>query len=475
MSSGKLELTWHKSSNRWKKMVDGQVHYFGSGRSKSDRQGYKAALAKYRQFMEQRGQEQLRPRIRIASSKAPPADLLTLTHDPTVANALDKLRKLGVDVSSLAPPQDEPTESTKPTAGEAEHDDEPPVTVDAQGAKRGGENIADLVQAYLDEQKHRHDITKAQPEALPKKLRLNKKSYISLHSTLTQFKTWAEAECRYKRFGDSDRTERILASYRKSLEDLMLAGKMSAQTVSNRVRALRPFIKWLWSNRHIDDLPRNLEQVCQQYGAAKKAKSIDTKTIKRIWKLADERMKTLVAVALNCGFYSSELASIRVRDYKNGYIAKRRGKTGVASKHKLWQVTKALIKRQKDGKHPDDFLFVTNKGYPLVHEASNSITDSIQQSFRKFKRTHPTISVQWSHFRDTSATHIENIGKRRGDTTLVSQFLAHADGRTAAFYIDASTSPHNLESTQLDSALDELEQIYKLPLPQNKDKKVKTR
>ena len=40
----KLELTWHKSTGRWRKRYKGRDYYFPFGKSKSDRVGYEKAL-----------------------------------------------------------------------------------------------------------------------------------------------------------------------------------------------------------------------------------------------------------------------------------------------------------------------------------------------------------------------------------------------------------------------------------------------
>lgn len=46
-----LELTWHKPSKRWRKRIDGQDYWFGSGRGVSDRDGYRQARKKYRDYL----------------------------------------------------------------------------------------------------------------------------------------------------------------------------------------------------------------------------------------------------------------------------------------------------------------------------------------------------------------------------------------------------------------------------------------
>ena len=47
-------LTWHGPTKRWKKQIDGVVHYFGYGKSQNDTKAYKIAEKKYLEFQDKR-------------------------------------------------------------------------------------------------------------------------------------------------------------------------------------------------------------------------------------------------------------------------------------------------------------------------------------------------------------------------------------------------------------------------------------
>ncbi|HUO07022.1 MAG TPA: tyrosine-type recombinase/integrase [Phycisphaerae bacterium] len=146
----------------------------------------------------------------------------------------------------------------------------------------------------------------------------------------------------------------------------------------------------------------------------------------------------------------------------DGYLCKHRNKTGVQYRIKLWKVTRDLIADARDNVGADELLFVTKQGFPLVHEGPQSKTSALSQAFERLVKE-AGVEATWAQFRDTSATRIEEIaktGEGEIDKNLVSMFLAHADGRTARFYIQADSK--TLPSAKLDKALEELEKVYEL-------------
>lgn len=64
----KLELTWQpysgRQGGRWCKHIDGQRHYFGTAKSKSDQHAYRRALAVYRLEQDIRDRRELTTRLR---------------------------------------------------------------------------------------------------------------------------------------------------------------------------------------------------------------------------------------------------------------------------------------------------------------------------------------------------------------------------------------------------------------------------
>lgn len=442
MVIAKKELTWKPYGNarggRWFKKIDNKCEYFGTAKNKSDREAYRKALANYRRFMRQRDKVQLRlDRLEkkqeefTAAGRAPKYAAWALGIEDS-----HKQAEAGRQQSVL-------TEAQVLTGGEEWADQRP--------------SLPDLITAFLDEQDRRHEITQSNPEALPRKRRLSHAALRSIKSQLNPFKAWAETTSA-ELGSDSKATELMLRTYRAYCDDLMVKGKIKAATVSNRVRGLRRFIDWLWQRRYIDELPRGLDEICAKYSQEKKAVALTDKEIQRLWQKADKRMRAIIALSLNCGFYFSEIAHLRGRDIKDGYVARRRPKTGVPSKHKLWALTEKLIQQTRDNSPDEDLLYQTRQGRPLVHD-DGTRSDSLHPLWKELcKRA--KVKATPSQLRDTAATFIEGVGVRTGNPKLVSQFLAHADGRTARWYIDQQIDPHSLDTDALDTAIAEAEEHY---------------
>lgn len=432
-----LELTYHAPSRSWTKIIDGKRLKFGAGRGWSDRTGYRKALKRYRAHLAEHSDQRQHAKLLKQWQKRFAAE----GREPAYAAWALAIEQAGEQAERKR--QQQVLQEADLLRGRQENGQ-------ADGAVP---LLGELLQQYLQEQHRRHQITRQQPESLPRKRRLGLAGYQSIRDGIEPLRRWLQEQDRDEPLNGIEEFEQLLADYRHHLEDRMLAGELSPRTVSNRVRGLRPLVKWLWQHRHLSDLPRNLEQVCQQFGNAQQAKALSPAQVHQLWRAASPRERALMALALNAGLYARELASLRVRHIRDGYLAKRREKTGVPYKIRLWDLTQRLIQQTADGKQPDDLLFVTPRGNPLCRDAANSRSDSIAQQFAKLRRKAKVKGVTWSMLRDTAATAIERIGKGQGNRTLVSQFLAHADGRTAKFYVDQTQDPMELASEALDAAV----------------------
>lgn len=435
MTASRKELTWKPYGNakggRWFKKVDNKCRYFGSAPNKSDRSAYRKAVSKYRAFMEQRDIDQLqldriaRKQKEFEANGSPPEYAAWMLAIGDIHKQNEQKRQQAVIAEAQA------------------------LTGTAHKASQRP-RLPDLIDIYLAEQERRHSISQSNPEALPHKRRLSHAGLRSIKAQIQPFKTWVTKNT--ADLGeDSQATETVLREYRNFCDDLMVKGKIQAATVSNRVRGLKRFVEWLWQRRHLDELPRGLNEICEKYAQAKQARSLTKKEIGRLWKHANPRMRAMMALSLNCGFYFSEIAQLRGRDLREGYIARRRPKTGVPSKHKLWKLTEKLVAETRDNLGDDQLIYQTRQGFPLVHD-NGTRCDSLHAPWRDLcKRA--KVTAKPSELRDTAATFIEGVGVRTGNPKLVSQFLAHADGRTARWYIDQNVDPHGLDTDALDAAI----------------------
>ncbi|MFA9479766.1 tyrosine-type recombinase/integrase [Phycisphaerales bacterium AB-hyl4] len=439
-----LELTFHKPSKRWRKRIGGKDHWFGFGKGVSDRKSYKAALERYRAFQEEQAQ-------RRASLTLDLDELIDREDGPWNERA----------VQAIDAVQGDPDAAAKLAAFFQRGVTPAPSRNSSRNSLAA---IETLVTDFLAVQKQRRDTTERHPERLGKKQRLSPKAHRFIKDTMTQFKDWCIDTARVKTLDDPQRTERLVLHYREHLTKLLADEDIAPSTLNNRLKYLPAFFRWAWENRRIVEQPRTLRQACQKLTVAPSAKPLTVRQVRRIWEAADGRLRAHISLALNAGLYDLELSDICGKHLSKrdgaSYLAKHRRKTGVPYKIKLWPLTVELIAKHRDSRGADELLFRTKKGHPLAHFVGDNKSSSLAQAFKKAAVAAAVDHASWSMLRDTVATDIEKIARRIGDRGITSQLLAHADDRTARFYVDQS--PIELETSKLDAALDELAEHYDL-------------
>lgn len=435
-----LELTFHKPSKRWCKVIDGKRHSFGSGSGVSDRESYKAAVSKYRDMIDK------------LDTEREEADKMGKVEQIIAKHAFDE----------DAPPLTTEELSAMVAAGAMPQEIAAVVDPATRVVAAPDRAVATLVESYVEKEKQRRDLTRSNPTALPRKSRLSPHSFLGLKYCVKTFEDYAVNQAKIPTLEDDAQVERLLLGYRRFLESEMIGGRIAPSTVNARIVYLAPFFRWAWKARHIAEMPRCLDEVCKKYSHTPTSKPLPMATIQKLWKHADGRMKALIALALNAGMYAVEIATTQGKHIKNGYIARHRNKTGVPYKIKLWPLTQKLLTKHRDGKGAEEFLFLTKQGHPLVHDGPESKSNALAQSFAKLVEE-AEVEASWSQFRDTSATLVEKIattGRGEVDKGLVSMFLAHADTRTARFYVHVD--PDTIPTAKLDKVIDKLEAAYGL-------------
>lgn len=422
-------LTWKPygktaKGGRWCKKLEGKRHYFGTAKSKSDRDAYNAAVEAYRKFLDDKANEEF-----ASLSRYDQFVILTKRAAPALRAAYEERMK------------------------RAQGDRQTKVV-----------DVAPIVQEFLDEQQRRYELTTKQPEALPANKRLRGSSYKSVQDRLKPFAAWCKKNSATVNPEDSPGFESTLRRYRRQLDDAVIAEELAPATVSNRVSALRRLVQWMWEHRYINDKPRGLDDICAKYASRSTAKSLTPKQIGKLFKHADKRGKAIIAVCLNFGMYPSEAVQLRQKHIREGHVATRRNKTGVPGKWLMWDVTKTLINETSTADKPNDLLWETRQGYPLIHLSGHTRTDSLQKHWDAIRKKSKLKDFKPSNLRDTSATFIEGYGKKTGNLSLVSQHLAHADQRTAKWYIDRNLEPHDLDTTALDTAIKAMGEHFKKAL-----------
>ncbi len=143
------------------------------------------------------------------------------------------------------------------------------------------------------------------------------------------------------------------------------------------------------------------KKVLRQHRATKPVRMFDADQMRTLVEKASQPLKAMILLAMNCAFGNSDIAQLTtgVIDFRKGWVAFPRPKTGVARRCLLWPETiaavqEALPQRPKHRDYEDaDLVFLTrchNRWVRMVPKATdaNDYTpiDSISLEFGKLLR-----------------------------------------------------------------------------------------
>ena len=129
------------------------------------------------------------------------------------------------------------------------------------------------------------------------------------------------------------------------------------------------FIRHLWSERYLEDLPRNLKGL-RIKGEAKTVVVFTLDEVKTILEGATGFPRLCVLLALNCGMYPADIGDLRQSEvgWKEMTITRKRTKeknvkTAPVVCYRLWPETFSLLQeyRSKD----KEYVFTTRNGNPI--------------------------------------------------------------------------------------------------------------
>jgi len=442
----KKELTFKpygrdRRGGRWCKVVDGKTRYFGKTKiGRSDRKSYSDAVKKYRQWLD--GQERQRA-----------------LDEMTVDELSDYMRQCHYDMAAKASERTS-REAERQQLLEAMSDEQVMDLVRRELGMTNGQSqprIGKLIDRYIEDYERRHSLTLADDTAVPPKERVSKKHLANVKCDMGKiFRNFCDNIAQRKTFGNELQAERLLTRWREYLIDEKIDENISNSTLNNRLRQVRTFVNWCFRKRYIDAQPRNAADVFRQFRVNPNPKPLRLDIIHRLWAKADPRMRCFIALGLNCAFRGSDIGSLTTTNIwkQNGrtYLAGRRHKTGVPFKIMLWESTAKLLEEERNR---DGLLFTTRQGRSVADN------DALGQLWADFRDTlNGFDDVTFQQFRDTAATAMERVAERTGNASLTSMLLAHRDQRTARFYVDKN--PKEMDSSALDSAIEELESYFGL-------------
>jgi integrase len=190
----------------------------------------------------------------------------------------------------------------------------------------------------------------------------------------------------------------------------------------------RRFIYWLWTEKQIEELPRNLKY--KQHRKKKVHKEVKRFTgVKQALEALPEDKRLWAMLGLNCGMTNADLgeASWNQIDDENWTLTRRRVKTGENPKtptvtYKLWPETIALLKKLSKRK---GLLFITETGSPL-YKSWYDVEGKVHKKdlFASYwNKLDPKPRISLGKFRSIGSTTLK---ERKEYREYVDYFLAHA-------------------------------------------------
>ena len=142
----------------------------------------------------------------------------------------------------------------------------------------------------------------------------------------------------------------FLISYSDFLRDRLAKQELGAATVKRRLHTLQMCAEWLESRDLIPELPAKLWRGwCEMRLPEPSPKFYSVGEVQSLYAAADESMKLWILLAVNCGYYSSDIASLEHGDvnFETGVVDRYREKqqrTKSLAVHRLWPLSlKKLI------------------------------------------------------------------------------------------------------------------------------------
>lgn len=233
---------------------------------------------------------------------------------------------------------------------------------------------------------------------------------------------------------------------------------ISPWTAKSRLDIVKLMVQWGYQMALIETLPRNLDGFSKVTIPEPTVNRFSRDEINTLYTAASERTKMFILLALNTGMGQSDISDLRINEIfiEEGRVVRKRSKTKVHCDFKLWHKTIVMLKKHGNLEgRPDDRVFLSNSGQPLVREYfvddKFNRTDAIRSAFfRLMKKTKTPNGRGFYSLRKTSASEIECI-----DPAVCEMFLAHSEKGMKRHYAARDWN-------RLDAAIKELEQTFVL-------------
>ena len=214
--------------------------------------------------------------------------------------------------------------------------------------------------------------------------------------------------------------------------------RYSHDTCKNQLILIRAFLRWA----HRSDLqwklppdylfPRSrIVRLPSEISAAVKVRTFTAAEVGALWRHATPLERTFIALGVNCGFGTAEIATLAEAEIGGNFVKRLRHKTGVFGKWWLFPATRGAIawaRRRKEVQGlASDYLLVSDSGKPYFAVTSgNNNNQKIRNSWNRLlgrvRAENPDFPrLSFGKLRKTSATWVRKLGG--GETASV--FIAH--------------------------------------------------
>tara|TARA_R110002072_G_scaffold273413_2_gene434337 strand:- start:81238 stop:82785 length:1548 start_codon:yes stop_codon:yes gene_type:complete len=228
--------------------------------------------------------------------------------------------------------------------------------------------------------------------------------------------------------------ERVLTDYRTTLQGRIGKSEISGSYAKDRLDAAKQFVRWLWRQRVLEDLPRVIDD--KQFNISASHGKIMTFTKEEIRQLlgaARGRHRLHILLTLNSAFTQKDISDLKHSEvcWKKGTISRKRSKTSDGDNvpevtYTLWPETLQLLKEFRSS--DPERLLVNENGSPLKVESLRPDgklykVDNIQRNFARLCRRLKISGRSFTCLKKTSATLLRGEENYSG---LESYFLGHA-------------------------------------------------
>lgn len=379
-----ISLNWLKdakrtSGGRWVKEYRKQTFYFGDVESKSDREGYRRAIEAFeiwrgnidlQQPTEKPHAEDYKEAIAIrlqivewCRNESEAGREITPDDQPFVDAVREELQQLETNFKRMKPP----------SLGD--------MGLEISPMKMSGRLNVIWLERLEQVQKHKNWTTSKSSggsvaEKIDEFVSLKKSSAASKQIKPTTYKADSDRLKHFKTYaGTMDATkitEQTISGFHNHLLAMIGKNEMKPQQGKNLLDKAKTFIRWLWTQRILADLPRNLDSLKIKVRETK-IETFTEEEIRILVQHASPKTKLYILLMLNCGMQHMDIAELHQSEFDGkNRITRKRTKTRDSSDKvpvvswKLWDETAKLLREQKSNDKVR--VFINENGNPVYRK-----------------------------------------------------------------------------------------------------------